>query len=55
MSFVGLHIHSDYSMLDGASQLNDLVTRAVELGMPAIALFASRQNSAFTRDNDRTY
>jgi DNA polymerase-3 subunit alpha len=38
MSFVGLHIHSDYSMLDGASQLNDLVTRAVELGMPAIAL-----------------
>jgi DNA polymerase III subunit alpha len=38
MSFVGLHIHSDYSMLDGASQLNDLVSRAVELGMPAIAL-----------------
>ncbi|NCJ05380.1 DNA polymerase III subunit alpha [Synechococcales cyanobacterium C] len=38
MSFVGLHIHSDYSLLDGASQLPDLVTRAVELGMPAIAL-----------------
>lgn len=38
MSFVGLHIHSDYSMLDGASQLSDLVTRAIELGMPAIAL-----------------
>jgi DNA polymerase III subunit alpha len=38
MSFVGLHIHSDYSMLDGASQLPALVARAVELGMPAIAL-----------------
>ncbi|MGF1514379.1 MAG: DNA polymerase III subunit alpha [Elainellaceae cyanobacterium] len=38
MSFVGLHIHSDYSLLDGASQLPALVDRAVELGMPAIAL-----------------
>ncbi len=38
MSFVGLHIHSDYSLLDGASQLPNLVNRAVELGMPAIAL-----------------
>jgi DNA polymerase III subunit alpha len=38
MSFVGLQIHSDYSMLDGASQLNDLVTRAVELGTAAIPL-----------------
>ena len=37
-SFVGLHIHSDYSLLDGASQLPDLVDRAVELGMSAIAL-----------------
>jgi len=38
MSFVGLHIHSNYSLLDGASQLPQLVDRAVELGMPAIAL-----------------
>jgi len=38
MSFVGLHIHSDFSLLDGASQLPQLVERAVELGMPAIAL-----------------
>lgn len=38
MSFVGLHIHSDYSLLDGASQLGPLIDRAVELGMPAIAL-----------------
>lgn len=38
MSFVGLHTHSDYSLLDGASQLPDLIQRAMELGMPAIAL-----------------
>ncbi|WP_250122145.1 DNA polymerase III subunit alpha [Chroococcidiopsis sp. CCMEE 29] len=38
MSFVGLHIHSDYSLLDGASQLPALVERAVELGMKAIAI-----------------
>ncbi|WP_310419500.1 PHP domain-containing protein, partial [Chamaesiphon sp. OTE_8_metabat_110] len=38
MSFVGLHMHSDYSLLDGASQLPNLVDRAVDLGMPAIAL-----------------
>lgn len=38
MSFVGLHIHSDYSLLDGASQLPQLIDRAIELGMPAIAV-----------------
>jgi len=38
MSFVGLHIHSDYSLLDGASQLPALIDRAIELGMKAIAL-----------------
>jgi DNA polymerase III subunit alpha len=38
MSFVPLHIHSDYSLLDGASQLQDLIDRAIELNMKAIAL-----------------
>lgn len=38
MSFVGLHVHSDYSLLDGASQLPELVERALQLGMGAIAL-----------------
>ncbi|MGB6297183.1 MAG: DNA polymerase III subunit alpha [Rivularia sp. (in: cyanobacteria)] len=38
MSFVPLHIHSDYSLLDGASQLPALIDRAIELGMEAIAL-----------------
>ncbi len=38
LSFVGLHTHSDYSLLDGASQLPELVEQAVKLGMSAIAL-----------------
>jgi DNA polymerase III subunit alpha len=38
MSFVGLHIHSDYSLLDGASQIPELIDRVLELEMPAIAL-----------------
>jgi DNA polymerase-3 subunit alpha len=38
VSFVSLHNHSDYSLLDGASQLPALVERAVALGMPALAL-----------------
>ena len=38
LSFVALHNHSDFSLLDGASQLPAMVERAVELGMPAIAL-----------------
>jgi DNA polymerase-3 subunit alpha len=38
LDFVPLHNHSDYSLLDGASQLPAMVERAVELGMPALAL-----------------
>jgi DNA polymerase-3 subunit alpha len=37
-SFVHLHVHTEYSMLDGAARVKDLVTSAVELGMPAIAM-----------------
>ncbi|MGH2492858.1 MAG: DNA polymerase III subunit alpha, partial [Candidatus Limnocylindria bacterium] len=36
--FVHLHTHSEYSLLDGLSRVSDLVARAKELGMPAIAL-----------------
>ena len=37
-SFVHLHVHTEYSMLDGASLLSPLFDRVVELGMPAIAM-----------------
>lgn len=38
MSFVHLHVHSEYSLLDGLSHIPQLVERARELGMPAVAL-----------------
>jgi len=38
MSFIHLHNHSDYSMLDGASKVADMAKEAVRQGMPAIAL-----------------
>lgn len=38
MSFVHLHVHSEYSLLDGLSRIPDLVKRAKELKMPALAL-----------------
>lgn len=37
-SFVHLHNHSEYSLLDGACRIKDLVNRAVELEMPAVAI-----------------
>ncbi len=38
MSFVHLHTHSEYSLLDGANRLHDLIERSLELEMPALAL-----------------
>jgi DNA polymerase-3 subunit alpha len=38
MSFVHLHVHSEYSLLDGASRLKDLVKRAQKHAMPALAV-----------------
>ncbi len=37
-SFVHLHVHTEYSLLDGASRIGSLVKRAKELNMPAIAI-----------------
>ncbi|MFH1017696.1 MAG: DNA polymerase III subunit alpha [Pseudomonadota bacterium] len=38
MSFVHLHIHSQYSLLDGAITIDGLIDRAKKTGMPAVAL-----------------
>ncbi|HET8589624.1 MAG TPA: DNA polymerase III subunit alpha [Nakamurella sp.] len=37
-SFVHLHVHTDYSMLDGAARVPALVKKAADLGMPALAM-----------------
>ncbi|GAA1911827.1 DNA polymerase III subunit alpha [Nocardioides lentus] len=37
-SFVHLHVHTEYSMLDGAARLGALTQRAADLGMPAVAM-----------------
>jgi DNA polymerase-3 subunit alpha len=37
-SFVHLHVHSEYSMLDGAARVGDLFTEAARMGMPALAV-----------------
>ncbi len=37
-SFVHLHVHSEYSMLDGAARLGPMVAEAAKHGMPAIAV-----------------
>ena len=36
--FVHLHVHSEFSLLDGANRIKDLPVRAKELGMKAIAI-----------------
>ena len=36
--FVHLHLHTEYSLLDGAISVDNLVRKAVELKMPAVAV-----------------
>ena len=38
MSFVHLHVHTQYSILDGQASIEDLFNRAEELGMPGLAI-----------------
>src|SRR5919202_4435928 len=37
-SFVHLHVHSEYSMLDGAARVSDLFAGAEQMAMPAVAM-----------------
>ncbi len=37
-SFVHLHVHTEYSMLDGAAKVNALFDEVERLGMPAVAM-----------------
>jgi len=38
MSFVHLHCHSEFSLLDGANRIDDLIERALEFEQPALAI-----------------
>ncbi len=38
MNFTHLHVHTEYSLLDGASKIDELVARAKELGMDSLAI-----------------
>ena len=38
MAFAHLHTHSEYSLLDGANRIPDLVARVKELGMDSLAI-----------------
>jgi DNA polymerase III subunit alpha len=38
MSYAGLHVHTHYSLFDGIATPQEYVTRAIEIGMPAIAI-----------------
>ena len=36
--FVHLHVHTEYSLLDGSSRISEVISQAKELGMPAVAI-----------------
>ena len=38
MSFTHLHVHTEYSLLDGAARIKDLIARVKELGMNSVAI-----------------
>ncbi len=38
MGFVHLHLHTQYSLLDGANKIETLIPRVKALGMPAVAM-----------------
>lgn len=38
MAFTHLHVHTEYSLLDGAAQIKNVVARAKELGMDSLAI-----------------
>ena len=38
MAFTHLHVHTEYSLLDGSSKIKELTARAKELGMDSLAI-----------------
>ena len=38
MPFTHLHVHTEYSLLDGSSKIKEITKRAEELGMDSLAI-----------------
>ncbi|MFR6156807.1 MAG: PHP domain-containing protein [Coprococcus sp.] len=38
MDFTHLHVHTEYSLLDGSNKIKELVARVKELGMDSVAI-----------------
>lgn len=38
MPFTHLHVHTEYSLLDGSSKIKEITKRAAELGMDSLAI-----------------
>lgn len=38
LKFTHLHVHTEYSLLDGSAKISELVKRAKELGMESLAI-----------------
>ena len=55
MSFVHLHTHSEFSLLDGANRLSDLVRKAQEFGMEAYVAPGDRRERVRAGQGERAY
>ena len=51
MAFTHLHVHTEYSLLDGSSKIRELTARAKELGMDSMAITDHER----CRDRPRRY
>lgn len=49
MAFVHLHVHSEFSLLDGACRIGRLAARAKELGQTALAITDHGVSTTFDR------
>ncbi len=38
LKFAHLHLHSQYSLLDGANKIDDIINKSIEFNMPSVAI-----------------
>ena len=46
--FVHLHVHTEYSLLDGACRIEQLMERVKSLGQKAVAIFTSKHGYSYS-------